>query len=356
MARSNQVLVTTTPTFEDAEISAYAGVISSHVVAGANFFRDFFASFSDVFGGRSKSYQRELASINEEAIELLRDKAAALGANGIVGLSIDHDEVSGAGKSMFMVTAVGTAVSLKFKPNFASDREVVHGIDAFEMKLRVEKQRLIDMVRKRGAGAMVQDDWDFAIENGVSEISQEISSLAESRLDAHYDNPTGRNFRSVLTDYFASIDEDVAANALYELMASENRHVGFLAAELVQSLGLVKWDRIISLLRSEDIDDRRTTLLPLSDFKSSYSQADADDIEEVLFVLESAFPKAQVVEKEAGLLAKKQERWECVCGAQNKNDTWCSNCGRDRRGLIESDVQPDDVAVFLRRCIRELKA
>ncbi|RKY61170.1 MAG: hypothetical protein DRP96_03935 [Candidatus Neomarinimicrobiota bacterium] len=33
-----------------------------------------------------------------------------LGANCIVGFRIDHDEISDKGKSMFMVTATGTAV------------------------------------------------------------------------------------------------------------------------------------------------------------------------------------------------------------------------------------------------------
>ena len=37
-------------------------------------------------------------------------RAKALGANAVVGLKIEFDEISGKGKSMFMVTAYGTAV------------------------------------------------------------------------------------------------------------------------------------------------------------------------------------------------------------------------------------------------------
>ncbi|WP_369436738.1 heavy metal-binding domain-containing protein [Vibrio jasicida] len=40
----------------------------------------------------------------------MRKQAANKKCNAIVGVSIDVDEVSGGGKSMFMVTAVGTAV------------------------------------------------------------------------------------------------------------------------------------------------------------------------------------------------------------------------------------------------------
>ena len=87
--------------------------VSAHIVAGTNLFSDFFASFSDVFGGRSQTYQKQLSSLYNEAIERIKYAAFELGANCVVGLSIDMDEISGKGKSMFMLTAVGTAVVLE---------------------------------------------------------------------------------------------------------------------------------------------------------------------------------------------------------------------------------------------------
>lgn len=89
-----KVLVTTTPNLEGWEIEIYLGPISSHIVAGTGFFSDFAASFSDVFGGRSQTYQRQLSAINNEVIESLKNKASLLGATAIVGLRIDHDEIS----------------------------------------------------------------------------------------------------------------------------------------------------------------------------------------------------------------------------------------------------------------------
>jgi len=52
-------------------VKSYLDVVSSHVVAGTNIFSDIAASFSDVFGGRSKSYKRQLESIKEEAVSEL---------------------------------------------------------------------------------------------------------------------------------------------------------------------------------------------------------------------------------------------------------------------------------------------
>ena len=63
MRNTTEVLVTTTPFIEGRKVKKYLKPVSAHVVAGTNLFSDFFASFSDVFGGRSKTYQRQLSSI-----------------------------------------------------------------------------------------------------------------------------------------------------------------------------------------------------------------------------------------------------------------------------------------------------
>lgn len=104
------MIVTTTNILDGYEITEYVSTISAHVVAGTNIFKDLFAEFSDVFGGRSKTYQNELSKMNETVIYELQKKAQNLNANAIIGLHIENNEISGIGKQMFMVTAYGTAV------------------------------------------------------------------------------------------------------------------------------------------------------------------------------------------------------------------------------------------------------
>jgi len=76
-------------------------------VAGTGLFSDVAASFSDVFGGRSSSYKRQLEDINDEAVAEIKEQAAQKNADAVVGLKIDHDEISGQQKDMLMVTATG---------------------------------------------------------------------------------------------------------------------------------------------------------------------------------------------------------------------------------------------------------
>ena len=55
------ILTTTTHNIEGHRITEYLGVVTGEAVLGTNFFRDFFAKIRDVVGGRSGSYEKELA-------------------------------------------------------------------------------------------------------------------------------------------------------------------------------------------------------------------------------------------------------------------------------------------------------
>ncbi len=108
-----KTLLTTTSSVENYTITSYVELVSSNIVIGANFFSDFKASFTDLFGGNSRTYQKRLDEVYSQAIKEIDEKAASLGANAVVGLKLDFNEVSGGNKSMFMVSAVGTAVVIE---------------------------------------------------------------------------------------------------------------------------------------------------------------------------------------------------------------------------------------------------
>ena len=105
------MIVTTTTTVEGRKISGYLGICSGQAVVGANIVRDLFASVRDVVGGRSGSYEKVLADAKRMALEQLEAEAGELGADALVGVSLDY-EVLGEKGSMLMVVASGTAVRL----------------------------------------------------------------------------------------------------------------------------------------------------------------------------------------------------------------------------------------------------
>ena len=106
---SSAVIVTTTPNIEGRRITGYQGIVTGEAIMGANIFKDLFAGVRDIVGGRSATYERELRRARELAMAEIKQAAAELGANAVVGVDIDYETV-GSNGSMLMVTVSGTAV------------------------------------------------------------------------------------------------------------------------------------------------------------------------------------------------------------------------------------------------------
>jgi uncharacterized protein YbjQ (UPF0145 family) len=106
------MIVTTTHCVEGRKITGYLGIVAGEAVLGANFFQDFMAGVRDFVGGRSVSYEDELRKAKDLAVGEMQEQAAALGADAIVGVDLDYEHIGGESKSMLMVCANGTAVTL----------------------------------------------------------------------------------------------------------------------------------------------------------------------------------------------------------------------------------------------------
>lgn len=106
------MILTTTPAIEGHTITKYLGVTTAEAIIGANFLRDFSAQIRDIFGGRTKSYEKIMQEARDHALKELEEKAEAMGANAIVGIDIDYETV-GASNTILMVAASGTAVVIE---------------------------------------------------------------------------------------------------------------------------------------------------------------------------------------------------------------------------------------------------
>jgi uncharacterized protein YbjQ (UPF0145 family) len=56
------MLITTTPGIEGRPVTEYLGIVTAQSVLGVNAFKDVSAGVRNIFGGRAKSYENELAS------------------------------------------------------------------------------------------------------------------------------------------------------------------------------------------------------------------------------------------------------------------------------------------------------
>lgn len=101
------MIITTTNNIENKPVSQYLGVVTGEAILGANIIRDFFASITDIVGGRSGAYEEELKKAREIAFKEMQEQAERLGATAIIGVDVDYETV---GQGMLMVAVSGTAV------------------------------------------------------------------------------------------------------------------------------------------------------------------------------------------------------------------------------------------------------
>lgn len=103
------MIVSTTPTIQGKDIRQYLGLVTGEAIMGANVFKDFFASITDIVGGRSGAYEQELQKARKIAVDEMITEAKSLGGDAVVGVDIDYEVIR---DGMLMVAISGTAVKL----------------------------------------------------------------------------------------------------------------------------------------------------------------------------------------------------------------------------------------------------
>ena len=103
------MILTTGTAVEGRPVEEYLDVVTAQAIMGVHIGRDIKAFGRSIVGGRSGTYEQEFAKAVHEAKDELRGAAETLGADAIIAVSLDYEEV---GDEMLMVAASGTAVTL----------------------------------------------------------------------------------------------------------------------------------------------------------------------------------------------------------------------------------------------------
>jgi uncharacterized protein YbjQ (UPF0145 family) len=105
----DEILIVTTNDVPGYEITKVHGEVCGLIVRARNVFSNVGASMRTVFGGEARGYTQLLLDSRNEAIERLREAAREQGANAVVAMRFDCNEIAGV---MSEVAAYGTAVTL----------------------------------------------------------------------------------------------------------------------------------------------------------------------------------------------------------------------------------------------------
>lgn len=107
---STPKLILTTEAVSCEHVTERLGIVSGSCIYGQHLGKDILALWRDALGGRGKAIEKVFSDARAAALDDLRLEAHSLGATSVVAIQISHQEITGGGKSMIMVTATGTAV------------------------------------------------------------------------------------------------------------------------------------------------------------------------------------------------------------------------------------------------------
>src|SRR5690606_28518540 len=143
-------------------------------------------------------------------------KASNLKANGVVGVKVDFDEISGGGKSMFMISVSGMAVRLKaLKKDYKIREESRNTILPEDLDTMVNKLKILAKVKSNND--LTDQDWEFLVENSASEAVWELLQIYLAAFK-DYPNPVNEN-QKMLRKYFPQLlrqlSEDTVSEHLY---------------------------------------------------------------------------------------------------------------------------------------------
>ena len=100
-------LVTTSNTLEGYKVTQQLGLVRGITVRSRSAIGNIAGSFMTLFGGRSTIYTQLCETAREEALQLLIEHANEKGANAIINMRYDANEVM---NGLTEVLAYGTAV------------------------------------------------------------------------------------------------------------------------------------------------------------------------------------------------------------------------------------------------------
>jgi len=105
------MLVVTTPFVEGRKIKEYLKPVFCQSTRGVGAFRGMGASWKGTTGGRSAGHEKSIVEIRVTAINEMMQEAESLGANALIGLTVDIEMLSG--DTLILCKGYATAVVLE---------------------------------------------------------------------------------------------------------------------------------------------------------------------------------------------------------------------------------------------------
>lgn len=327
-------IITTTNNIEYGTIQKYINTVCSNVVVGTNIFSDFAASITDFFGGRSASYQKKLETIYKEASEELKRKACRLGANAIIGFKVDFDEISGKDKSMFMVSASGTACIVKYKECLQESKQKEDGIiEQAELEKEILRRFIIKSIE---TGNGLEEQWvEFLCGNPQKDL---VDTLIKNYIiisTGTYQNENSIKQLRYIERVFSNYSGEIIIPSIYSKYLEEG--CGCIKS-LIINCNLFDAKSVLDVLQN----NISLGVAILSAKRDYYTKEEIEVMESILRFLDNLPDLGKIEAVKSGMFGKEQSKYICPNGHKNDfNETYCTNstCGLNIKGLTKKQVE-----------------
>jgi uncharacterized protein YbjQ (UPF0145 family) len=296
------IIVTTTDCIENHRIAEYIDILRSSSFVGTEL------ALTDLFADPTRKYRRKLDTIYDGALQEIRQKALAVGADAVVGVHTDFQEIFSKGKARFLVSVVGTAVRLERKPEKGEELT-----DNIVTQYRLRRSQLQVVLRRKLENESFNPDakdWENIIRYALYDLasmlykrylvlaSETISSVSLVEKKLFLDN---------FVPFLRGMDYESAAEVVY----GDTETAPFVFCKVVKECNLFYPQKVASIMTSEN---KHTVIALLDSDKPLYTKEDLKYMISIAEYLDNLPDTGRYIEGRDGLFAKSGTLLVCERG------------------------------------------
>lgn len=329
-------IITTTESVQGAAVTRYIDVIRTTRVVNTDL------SLSDIFSGASQKFRSQLDEIFDKALLDLRLKAIALGADAIIGLHTDFEEIFGKGRTKFVVSLVGTAVQLDH-PAPLSDSG-----DGNTVSVRtLRRQQLLIRFRRQLEQpdyAPNEAEWNDILNYSLFELTPLIYHRYLHAFEPVSNLPLPE--KNLLIDNFIPFLKSMPYEEAAEVVYADLDTDPYCSSDLIAKCRLFHPQRICEILQPAN---KHTVISLLDADKENYTVQDLDDMRRIVHFLDNLPDTGHYEEGRGNLFGKTGTILVCERGHSSpvelgghcteKLDYGLGICNLNVKGITEAEIE-----------------
>lgn len=328
----NNVILTTNAEIAGHKILKHYGLISSTVVIGVDFVKEFIASFTDVFGGYSDTFRDEIESAKNKAYRDIKRKAMENNLNAIVKASVHVEPITGKDLMMFMVTVTGTGVLIDnyeiYNKNNTDYENECDKVRQILKTLDVEKN---EVGKEKLLSKMTADELeDFILNMENNQIVEVINAILDELKSANSKIIPSNTMSKIkiIKSYINKFEANIYNDLLF-------KNLNYSKVQLVSVLKIMSYKSIFEELTKNNTSEYFFEVISMLSITPEFiEKEDYKYIKDILNIINERY--SDKVEIKKANRFSKQEVWICKKCKHTVDLTSevCSMCNYNKYGIL----------------------